>query len=572
MGLATLAALLLASPVSAQGIQVETGGYIESDIRYRIESVSVGGWYDERTLDAGFSRNQNTFKGRMAARMGKARGVADVDFVLLGFPDQLEGFSDLSDRAAVDPYRFEAHSLYVDIRDVGLKGLDLRVGQQLVQWGVGDQFNPTNNLNADDLEDPLRFGDQLANIMLRADYTPIPFWSLSAVLVPIFKPAILPASAELGLAAVDRVPVLDDAVRRRLIAEQSSSALGLLGYPTIVDGVSTQLPQSNAKNMQWSVRLAGVLANQDLALSYYRGRTDFPVPVANHTHQEIYEESACNPSDEEDCIKGLLLTDLTLAYPKMQVWGLNASGEFDAFGWITPKIHPIGYRMELAWIHPERQDITLTNDEIDFGIIKQEAGEYDYGLGEGVRPAVVMDKPFFKWTVGLDYSIGRHIYLNLQWVHGLPDEYGAGDWITEGWQTRSAGVTSDDGGTLACALAKDGTACTSEIRQYRLGDYFVPGIDLTFGHTALRLFGLFALNPTVSESWSADKEARVSQTYKWSSKEGRSIVFYPELRHNFGNGLELSAGALLLFGENYTKFGDPAAGGSQVFARAHFGF
>ena len=38
--------------------------------------------------------------------------------------------------------------------DAGVSGLDLKVGHQVVQWGVGDQFNPTNTLNAENLEDP----------------------------------------------------------------------------------------------------------------------------------------------------------------------------------------------------------------------------------------------------------------------------------------------------------------------------------------------------------------------------------------------------------------------------------
>ena len=38
---------------------------------------------------------------------------------------------------------------------------------QVVQWGTADMFNPTNNLNAPDLEDPLMFGESVANEMVR---------------------------------------------------------------------------------------------------------------------------------------------------------------------------------------------------------------------------------------------------------------------------------------------------------------------------------------------------------------------------------------------------------------------
>ena len=40
-------------------------------------------------------------------------------------------------------------------------------------------------------------------------------------------------------------------------------------------------------------------------------------------------------------------------------------------------------------------------------------------------PVVLPDTPFAKWSLGIDYSFGAHVYMNLQWVHGLADEFGA---------------------------------------------------------------------------------------------------------------------------------------------------
>jgi hypothetical protein len=48
------------------------------------------------------------------------------------------------------------------------------------------------------------------------------------------------------------------------------------------------------------------------------------------------------------------------------------------------------------------------------------------------------------------------------------------------------------------------------------------------------------------------------------------MVLFPEFNYNFGNGLELGAGALVNIGKPYTKFGDPAAGGSVGFMRARY--
>jgi hypothetical protein len=56
------------------------------------------------------------------------------------------------------------------------------------------------------------------------------------------------------------------------------------------------------------------------------------------------------------------------------------------------------------------------------------------------------------------------------------------------------------------------------------------------------------------------------------TSEGFSASIYPELDYNFGNGLELGAGALVLLGASTTKFGDPAAGGSLAFVRGRYSF
>jgi hypothetical protein len=49
-------------------------------------------------------------------------------------------------------------------------------------------------------------------------------------------------------------------------------------------------------------------------------------------------------------------------------------------------------------------------------------------------------------------------------------------------------------------------------------------------------------------------------------------VIFPEFTYNFGHGFELSAGALVKLGKTQTKFGDPAAGGSEIWTRARFSY
>ena len=65
---------------------------------------------------------------------------------------------------------------------------------------------------------------------------------------------------------------------------------------------------------------------------------------------------------------------------------------------------------------------------------------------------------------------------------------------------------------------------------------------------------------------------RVRRKLSPFSSEGFSMVVFPEANYNFGNGLELGFGGLVFIGKEYTKFGDPAAGGHEIWLRARYSF
>jgi hypothetical protein len=411
--------------------------------------------------------------------------------------------------------------------------------------------------------------------MVRLDYWIDPDWSLTGVVVPIFRPALLPRSGELSVANVNRLPMVDERLRHRIHTENAAGA-SLAGYPTIVREVLPELPDKSIDNVQMSYRVAGQLGGQDVALSYYLGRTDFPVPFKNHTRQNA--TPSCNPDDASDCINGTLDTTTQVHYPRMHVYGFNMAGEV---GWLEAisddLFNSVGYRIEAALVVPQRSTIELTNDAIDLGLAQIPAGEYDYDADNvpgGAQPVVVEDTPFAKWTVGLDYTFNKNVYLNVQWVHGLADEYGAGDWISEGYAVRDGGVTTGDNETIVCALDRDGTQCAREILRPRIGDYLVTGIDVRLmdQKLLLRLFTILDLVGVDETFYDAARGERVTEHHSMFTEEGFGAVIYPEANYNFGNGLDLGAGALWLIGKDYGKFGDPASGGSLVWGRARFSF
>ena len=571
--LAAALSLGIPSLAHADELELDWGGRIQSDLRFRIAPVGVGGWYARQELPAGVERNWNTLNLKLNATYGKFKGVAELNFVYSGYPEQLTSITDLTRIEKTDPYRIEARALYAEASGIFFKNLDLRIGQQVVSWGVGDQFNPTNNLNSDDLRDPLLFGRQAANFMVKGDYWINEDWSISAVLVPIFKPALLPLSGSLALAQLDRMPFVEDQFRYRIIGEQAA-AQTLFGFPTVIGKVTPKLPEPSFGNMQFAYRIAGSIKEHDVALSFYKGRSDFPQPTANHTH--LVANKQCNPNVPTDCINGTLVTDVTVEYPEMYVYGFNAAGEVNPFKWINDDINGIGYRFEGALIVPHNSKIKITNDDLPLGI-PQAAGEYDYDgdgqPGGGKQPTIVQDRAFAKWVLGLDYTFGEHVYVNAMWVHGLVDEFGAGDFISPGYAVRQSG-TVDGANVLSCALSKNGDTCSREILRPRLGDYVVLGADFKFMNQAalFRMFTILDVTPLKESTWDDEQGKRVNRTISPLSSEGYSLVLFPSLEYNFGNGLELSAGGLFQLGKPYTKFGSPETGGNIVWTRGRFSF
>jgi hypothetical protein len=607
-----VAALTLLGAVSAPEAQAEIefnwGGHIKSDLRFRIEEKRTGGAYDEYVLPVGVSRNENAAKLKMDVVSGGWAGVLDLDFVFVGISEDVQTLGNMSLRGDVDPYRVEAHALFIEALDL-FEGFDMRIGYQKLLWGVGDQFNPTNNLNADDMEDELLFGDQQANAMIRLDWTPIDEISMTAALVPVFRPSLLPPSGRLALAATDRLPMDDGPTRRRIVAEQNLTTSN--GYPTVVQEIHVKTPDLALDNMQAGFQFATLLGEHDLAFNYFIGHHDVPVPVLNHTvqHENTIEGSAACPPwwremqddptvQQETPPACLLRTETTVEFPRMQTVGLNMAGEVDLLGWISDGIHPIGYRFELGVFFPEEKRLTMTQGELvvtlPSGIpLTLPAGEYDYAgtvieevVGatgapmEAQPPVVLPDTPFAKWSLGIDYSFGSHVYLNMQWVHGLADEFGAGDWITEGYAVRSSWIDAEENDAFQCGLPASigglgsGRTCATEMLRPRLGDYLVLGLDFKFLNDAalLRLFTMWDLTGLVQERWDEESQSRVRTAFHPFTDEAFSAVIYPSFSYNFGFGLTLTAGALLKFGKAWTKFGDPAAGGSVVWSSAKFAF
>ena len=291
------------------------------------------------------------------------------------------------------------------------------------------------------------------------------------VFVPFFKPAELPNSA--GLAFTDRrvfagradTALTKDLVRKQVTLEDNSG--WDFTYAPRVD-----LPERTLKNSMFGARAGARLANVDMHLSYFRGFNAFP------RAEKIVADTSAVPH---------VGVDLGLTYPRVQVLGFDAATSLDFLG-------GLGLWTELG--------VTL-HDDLYRVIATQAVGvnavETEYPAGH-----------FVKAVVGMDYTLTEWLYLNVQYLHGFVDEFGA----------------------------------------KQLGDYIVAGGDIKLDHdrVMLRFFNIFDL-------------------------QDGTYVLYPQLVVKPWGWGELTLGGFIYSStfngyDESTKFESRAAGKTSVFLQA----
>ncbi|TNF37014.1 MAG: hypothetical protein EP329_04240 [Deltaproteobacteria bacterium] len=384
-----------AAPARAE-VELDWRGMLTSDLRLYVDDSLA------------FERSETTAYAKLFARLDphvSFQGELAMVFTDYANP---QDFAGLVDRTRLDPYRFESDSLFVQLTDLGgAEGLDLRVGRQSIIWGTADRFHPTSNLNPLDVEDPIAFGRVIANEMVslafRPDWTAgdedepwLDELALEAVFVPFFKPAQLPRSA--GLAFTDRrvfagranTPLTHDLVARQATLEDDSG--WDFSYTPRV-----QLPDRTLDNSMFAARIGARLAEVDLHVSYFRGFYAFP------RAEKILANTDAIPHVD---------ADIVLSYPRVQVLGFDAATSLDFLG-------GLGLWTEVAVnFHDDLYRLVST------AAVGVDDLEIEYEKGH-----------FVKAVVGMDYTVTEWLYLNVQYLHGFVDEFGArelGNYVVAG--------------------------------------------------------------------------------------------------------------------------------------------
>lgn len=394
-----VAALLAPAAHAQKKIKIEQLGYVESDVRFALPGKAL-----ERE-DGTLRFNENRFGYQIDAKLNEhvaARAAGRVIFV--GFSNVPSAFA-LTQRPNVDPFWWELDAAYLELRDIGVEGLDLRLGRQVIHWGTGDQFNPTNNLNPYDFRDPLLFGQNLANNALKIDYTPGKDVVFTGVWVPVFRTSQLPIS---GL----RILSDQSAFARRFGANAMNDLPSTAGFQLNYQ-LDNQTPQFDLKNSMVAAKVAFKLLGGDFSLSYFKGAFSLPRPL-------LVESTATAPMKQDVRIQ--------LGYPSMQVLGFDFT---TSISWLKG----LGFWVEGAVVfHDTLSTRVVSRDPSLASALPPDGTVFDRTFNE------TDSKQFLKLTIGVDYSFHRQLYANVQYLHGFVDEFGASqlnDYIVAGFDIKS---------------------------------------------------------------------------------------------------------------------------------------
>lgn len=396
-----LCALAVVWPLAAHAEgwldKITLSGRLESDIRFDVEN------YRGAKAGDGFHFAVNRNDAILHAEITPVEEVVavfDGRLRFFGFNEAFE-LPQLSDRNRIDPFSVQLDQAYVATRGVPWSWLDLKAGRMVQTWGSADMFNPVDNLNSRDFFDPMDYTRKVPNEMIEVNVYPTSWVTITGVWVPVFKPAMLPPSAQLGF-AIEKdargclrsfpAPPLGKADAQRLVDTFASIDPCSLNFNT--PRVNLVMPQNGFADSQAAVRAKFNVAELEFALSYYYGRFGFPVAYTAVANANL---SATSPGKVDvDYLAEVM-------YPRMQVAGLD-------FSYSAPWLFDIGIVGELAVIFPE---------QVNFGMRAYQGSAKIIEASSVNLPAT----PFIKATVGLDYTFTKWLYVNAMYVRGFFDEF-----------------------------------------------------------------------------------------------------------------------------------------------------
>ncbi len=375
---AVLACMVLAS--TAAHAEVKGGGNVAATVR-----VATTGCIDEQGVKRVTAcpwmdfRDAAVLSPWVEARPGsQVRARAAIDLRFHG-PTKAATLEAIDQPGQLQPWSLRIRDLWLGTRS---DHFDFKIGSQRIAWGVANGISVVDNINPLDLEDPTAFDQRLSTLSALA-IVHGGDWSASAVAVPFFVPAAMPAS-EMDLMAGASDLFSTDGTQVGSIKTHADP-------PT-----NTLRDTAFAGQFRWNPPAV------DLAASWYHGRDSLP-QVAGNVLLIGYQ------TDSERVDVGV-----PLVYPEIDVASLTARGELpaDITGWV-----------EAALVLPQKTLAEPDRNQLN-ALIR--LGTLD-AMPDPYPTTVTQDgKPFARWIVGLEREFGP-VRLTGQWLHGFLTERSVDD-------------------------------------------------------------------------------------------------------------------------------------------------
>jgi len=277
-------------------------------------------------------------------------------------------------------YQSESYFQPLMINELFLQGIeapweevDFRVGLLKMSWGASDIMSPVDVIN------PTPFSLSFSENALE-NKIPVPAldlewyhsqdWSWEFFYQPDFVPNFIP-----------------EGIEGQLLAYELASLLSVNPQKLVLN-LTEEEPLVDFSHPIWGIRARGIVSNVDVAVSYLQSYYLSPYPRETNVLMGL---------------DGNSIVDVTLGYPKRSMLGLEFQGEF-------PLLEGSTFRGDIAIFMPERW--------VNHINITQPSGEVvSY-------PQEIFQNPYWKGSLGIDYTTDNNTLLNLVWMWGNPYEEG----------------------------------------------------------------------------------------------------------------------------------------------------
>lgn len=429
MAIATVVVATIAPVASAQDLR--WSGSVTSAVGAQVWTC------DEGPCKLSNPNNRNVLKLGVDSTLGPQVALhADLQVRNLS-ESKVDGAEDAGDIDNIQPTTLRLGEMWVEAYDLGVEGLDLRVGNQTIHWGTGDGFSPADRVNPYDLEDPLFFDRRLPVPAATLGYG----WGdlqLSASWLPFFTPSLL---------AGDLIETVTDQA-----ADQNISFDDVEGDVPTVRGTRTRtkLPEQTVAESAFALRAEWAARFADLALGYYYGRDSLP-----QISGEVVPEAFFSGSEVDLLVH--------VRYPRLQMISAEARAPLGAGITVWTDAVLVLPSRTAAYIAKSRfEDLERLN-------IIDAAPDHD------VQAETQTGDPYVINLAGADVTLGDLVYVNLQYVRGFLFERDDTD--------------LHHYGTLALRLPSGDSPWVLELRG---GGEAAPGFDALGWMTQLKVTSYFA--------------------------------------------------------------------------------